>query len=278
MPLCPGSQLNSRDQMRPCRLTRQRRIRTSRAHAAIITASRPTPRQTTPPSACTCSTLRTYRCARSPNVCTACACCHAVAASAAAALQSVIAEKRVTALCRCFASSKFPFCDGSHNKHNEATGDNAGPVVLKPMGGSHAKKDGEKTEKTGKEKESSGKEAGEVKPLVDGLEARPAPALHSCAADERAGRLQGHSSCGAVVSDGGMNVRRATGGAANEGGAHAGDQDGGGQEAQQGRRRVDRGAWQRPRHHVFRGAAPRRQGGAAAIRWQGAPHGLPLAL
>ncbi|WAQ95719.1 CID2B-like protein [Mya arenaria] len=33
--------------------------------------------------------------------------------------------------CRCWRSKKFPICDGSHNKHNEETGDNVGPLVLK---------------------------------------------------------------------------------------------------------------------------------------------------
>ena len=29
-------------------------------------------------------------------------------------------------------------CDGSHQKHNAETGDNVGPLVLKPMGGGQA--------------------------------------------------------------------------------------------------------------------------------------------
>ncbi|KAK9506467.1 hypothetical protein O3M35_008403 [Rhynocoris fuscipes] len=36
-----------------------------------------------------------------------------------------------TAYCRCWRSSKFPLCDGSHGKHNKETGDNVGPVVIK---------------------------------------------------------------------------------------------------------------------------------------------------
>jgi CDGSH-type Zn-finger protein len=74
-------------------------------------------------------------------------------------MQAVIKDKGSAALCRCFASSKFPLCDGSHNKHNGATGDNAGPAVLKPMGGSEKPKE-EKATKTQK---------GAVQPLMDGL-------------------------------------------------------------------------------------------------------------
>ncbi|KAH9422031.1 CDGSH iron-sulfur domain-containing protein 1, partial [Dermatophagoides pteronyssinus] len=37
-------------------------------------------------------------------------------------------EKAV--FCRCWKSTKFPYCDGSHNKHNESTGDNVGPLII----------------------------------------------------------------------------------------------------------------------------------------------------
>lgn len=30
------------------------------------------------------------------------------------------------AFCRCWKSSTFPYCDGSHAKHNEECGDNCG--------------------------------------------------------------------------------------------------------------------------------------------------------
>uniref|UniRef100_A0ABK0LTC3 CDGSH iron-sulfur domain-containing protein 2 n=1 Tax=Rattus norvegicus TaxID=10116 RepID=A0ABK0LTC3_RAT len=35
------------------------------------------------------------------------------------------------AYCRCWRSKTFPACDGSHNKHNELTGDNVGPLILR---------------------------------------------------------------------------------------------------------------------------------------------------
>mmetsp|Transcript_39663 Transcript_39663/g.55075 ORF Transcript_39663/g.55075 Transcript_39663/m.55075 type:complete len:137 (+) Transcript_39663:116-526(+) len=33
--------------------------------------------------------------------------------------------------CRCWKSSKWPMCDGSHVKHNKETGDNLGPLIVK---------------------------------------------------------------------------------------------------------------------------------------------------
>lgn len=32
--------------------------------------------------------------------------------------------------CRCWLSETFPACDGTHAKHNEATGDNVGPLIV----------------------------------------------------------------------------------------------------------------------------------------------------
>ncbi|XP_027159842.1 CDGSH iron-sulfur domain-containing protein NEET [Coffea eugenioides] len=40
-------------------------------------------------------------------------------------------NKPLTAYCRCWRSGTFPLCDGSHVKHNKATGDNVGPLLVK---------------------------------------------------------------------------------------------------------------------------------------------------
>ncbi|KAM6442285.1 LOW QUALITY PROTEIN: CDGSH iron-sulfur domain-containing protein 1 [Liasis olivaceus] len=40
-----------------------------------------------------------------------------------------LGEKAV--YCRCWRSKTFPLCDGSHTKHNDETGDNVGPLIIK---------------------------------------------------------------------------------------------------------------------------------------------------
>ncbi|XP_014225323.1 CDGSH iron-sulfur domain-containing protein 2 homolog [Trichogramma pretiosum] len=40
-----------------------------------------------------------------------------------------ITEK--AAFCRCWKTKNWPYCDGSHAKHNKETGDNLGPLLVK---------------------------------------------------------------------------------------------------------------------------------------------------
>lgn len=39
-------------------------------------------------------------------------------------------EKGKKVYCRCWLSDTFPLCDGTHQKHNDATGDNVGPLIV----------------------------------------------------------------------------------------------------------------------------------------------------
>lgn len=48
---------------------------------------------------------------------------------------------------------QFPYCDGCHNNHNKATGDNVGPLIIVGK-----KKDPEKTEDPGKKEKPNKKE------------------------------------------------------------------------------------------------------------------------
>uniref|UniRef100_A0AC35UFS4 ZnF_CDGSH domain-containing protein n=1 Tax=Rhabditophanes sp. KR3021 TaxID=114890 RepID=A0AC35UFS4_9BILA len=32
--------------------------------------------------------------------------------------------------CRCWKSEAFPYCDGTHAKHNKLNGDNVGPLII----------------------------------------------------------------------------------------------------------------------------------------------------
>nr|CAB3231327.1 CDGSH iron-sulfur domain-containing protein 2 homolog A-like [Phallusia mammillata] len=46
-----------------------------------------------------------------------------------------LAEK--TNFCRCWRSKRWPYCDGSHNLHNQLTGDNVASIIMerKPRSG-----------------------------------------------------------------------------------------------------------------------------------------------
>ncbi|XP_003745010.1 CDGSH iron-sulfur domain-containing protein 1 isoform X2 [Galendromus occidentalis] len=39
-----------------------------------------------------------------------------------------IGDKAV--FCRCWRSSKFPYCDGTHTKFNQESGENVGPLIV----------------------------------------------------------------------------------------------------------------------------------------------------
>mmetsp|Transcript_67146 Transcript_67146/g.118762 ORF Transcript_67146/g.118762 Transcript_67146/m.118762 type:complete len:104 (-) Transcript_67146:92-403(-) len=47
-------------------------------------------------------------------------------------IEDMVAQSKggKVALCRCWRSEKFPFCDGTHGKYNEACCDNTGPLVI----------------------------------------------------------------------------------------------------------------------------------------------------
>eukprot|EP00243_Klebsormidium_subtile_P004764 TRINITY_DN18912_c0_g1_i1.p1 TRINITY_DN18912_c0_g1~~TRINITY_DN18912_c0_g1_i1.p1 ORF type:complete len:117 (-),score=11.55 TRINITY_DN18912_c0_g1_i1:150-500(-) len=40
--------------------------------------------------------------------------------------------QKQTSYCRCWRSATFPLCNGSHVKWNKETGDNVGPLLVKP--------------------------------------------------------------------------------------------------------------------------------------------------
>lgn len=37
------------------------------------------------------------------------------------------------AICRCWQSGKFPYCDGTHRTVNKETGDQVGPAIIKAV-------------------------------------------------------------------------------------------------------------------------------------------------
>jgi CDGSH-type Zn-finger protein len=60
-----------------------------------------------------------------------------------------LGDKKV--FCRCWKSSKFPYCDGSHNQHNKDTGDNVGPLIVKSFDNKEVKKEEKKKDLSPKE-------------------------------------------------------------------------------------------------------------------------------
>ncbi len=44
--------------------------------------------------------------------------------------EEIVLTTNKVALCRCWQSAKFPYCDGSHNVYNQKHGDKLGPVIV----------------------------------------------------------------------------------------------------------------------------------------------------
>ncbi len=44
-----------------------------------------------------------------------------------------VAVGQTVAICRCWQSEKFPYCDGTHRKINAETGDKVGPAIVKAV-------------------------------------------------------------------------------------------------------------------------------------------------
>ena len=40
---------------------------------------------------------------------------------------------KTIAICRCWQSDKFPYCDGTHRKVNAEGGDSVGPAIIKAV-------------------------------------------------------------------------------------------------------------------------------------------------
>eukprot|EP00980_Cylindrotheca_fusiformis_P030943 scaffold25665_cov113-Cylindrotheca_fusiformis.AAC.3 len=60
------------------------------------------------------------------------------------ATQDSICKGDKSVYCRCWLSDTFPFCDGTHVKHNNVTGDNVGPLIVS------GPKSGKKEDRTAK--------------------------------------------------------------------------------------------------------------------------------
>ena len=67
--------------------------------------------------------------------------------SSKVATQDTVCQGDKHVYCRCWHSKTFPLCDGTHMKHNKATGDNVGPLIV-----SVPKADGSKQEQAKRDK------------------------------------------------------------------------------------------------------------------------------
>ena len=46
------------------------------------------------------------------------------------AREEIVLKDKV-AICRCWQSKRFPFCDGSHHQFNQDNADSVGPIIVK---------------------------------------------------------------------------------------------------------------------------------------------------
>jgi CDGSH-type Zn-finger protein len=44
--------------------------------------------------------------------------------------EELVLDSERVALCRCWQSKKFPYCDGSHREYNRLNDDQLGPVIV----------------------------------------------------------------------------------------------------------------------------------------------------
>ena len=82
------------------------------------------------------------------------------------ATQDTVCRGDKNVYCRCWLSGTFPNCDGTHMKHNKATGDNVGPLIV-----SVPKGDAKESETEKETSADDAKLAGRKKRLIIGYKA-----------------------------------------------------------------------------------------------------------